>query len=263
MGDDDFFMVVNASTEESDFRRLQSTFSPSVHLENLSAATGKLDLQGPGSAKVLQGLVELPIDEMKYYRWAGNRYRGQEVLLSRTGYTGELGFELYASNELTLAFWDDCLAAGVVPAGLGARDTLRLEMGFPLYGHELDESGNPAESGFTRAIAPHKEFTGSGIIHDPDNLKRQLVGIAFDSRRAARHGDAVLDGAGRPIGRVTSGSFAPSLSRAIALAYVARDASDEGTDVTVATERGALPGRIAALPFYTMATGRAELKAYL
>lgn len=263
MGDDDFFMVVNASTKEDDFNQLQSHFSSGTLLENLSAETGKLDLQGPASARVLKKLVELPIDEMKYYHWAKNRYRGQEVLLSRTGYTGELGFEIYAANDLTGVIWDDCLAHGVIPAGLGARDTLRLEMGFPLYGQELDETGNPAESGYTRAIAAEKQFTGSAIIRDPANRQRRLVGIILDGRRAARHGDAVIDGHGRDIGQVTSGSFSPSLSCAIALGYVATRASTIGTEVGIRSERGILSGKITGLPFYSRATGRAELKSYL
>jgi aminomethyltransferase len=263
MGEKDFFMVVNASTEENDFRRLRNAFSSGTSIENLSARTGKLDLQGPASAKALKALLEFPIDDMKYYRWAKNRYRGSEVLVSRTGYTGELGFEIYATNDLTKALWDDCLAHGVVPAGLGARDTLRLEMGFPLYGHELDERSNPAESGFTRAIAGGKRFTGSDIIRDPGNNKRRLVGISLDGRRAARHGDTVLDAAGRPIGKVTSGSFSPSLSCAIALGYVVREASAPGAEAAVQTERGVLSGRITDLPFYKMATGRAALRAFL
>ncbi len=261
MGNDEFMMVVNASTKENDFHRLQNNFSSGTRLENLSAKTGKLDLQGPASAGVLKELVELPIDAMKYYQWAKNRYRGQEVLISRTGYTGELGFEIYAANDLTGVFWDDCLAHGVIPAGLGARDTLRLEMGFPLYGHELDETGNPAESGYTRAIAAEKQFTGSAIIRDPANRKRSLVGILLDGRRAARHGDTVIDGQGCEIGRVTSGSFSPSLSCAIALGYVAVRASTIGTEVGIRSERGILSGKITGLPFYTKATGRADLKA--
>ncbi len=263
MGNDDFFMVVNASTKEGDFNLLQGSISSGTLLENLSARTGKLDLQGPASARVLKDLVEFPIDDMKYYHWAKNRYRGQEVLISRTGYTGELGFEIYAACDLTGVIWDDCLAHGVVPAGLGARDTLRLEMGFPLYGQELDETGNPAESGYLRAIAAKKQFTGSAIINDPANKKRSLVGIILEGRRAARHGDTVLDGHSSEIGQVTSGSFSPSLSCAIALGYVTSRASAIGTEVEIRSERGILSGRITGLPFYTKATGRADMKAYL
>ena len=164
---------------------------------------------------VLRVLLELPIDDMKFYRWAKNRYRGQEILVSRTGYTGELGFEIYGSNDLIETFWDDCLVYGVVlVAGLGARDTLRLEMGFPLYGHELDETSNPAETGFTRAIAAGKQFTGSKIIGDPRKKKQSLVGISLAGRRAARHSDTVRDQGDRAIGRVTSGFPFPRRSHA-------------------------------------------------
>ena len=263
MGEDEFFMVVNASTEEGDAAWVQAHLSAGTAFRNLSAATAKLDIQGPLSPKLLGRLLELPIDNMKYYSWAQNRWRGNELLVSRTGYTGELGFEIYAPHEQGAAIWDACLELGALPAGLGARDTLRLEMGLPLYGHELDEKTNPAESGFTRAIATDKEFIGSRLIGDPGRKKRLLAGIMLDGRRAARSGDIVLDAAGQEIGVVTSGSFSPSLSRAIALAYLKIESSAVGTVVAVGTERGIIQGTVTELPFYKKATGRKDLREFL
>jgi aminomethyltransferase len=263
MAENEFFMVVNAATEPADFEWVGWNLSAGTHTENLSARTAKLDLQGPASPKIMRKLMSLPVDDMKYYTWAKNRYRNSEVLVSRTGYTGEIGFEMYCSHDLGRAFWNDCLELGVVPAGLGARDTLRLEMGYPLYGHELDERTNAAESGFGRAIDSSKKFIGSTAVLDPTKKKRLLVGIQLDGRRAVRHGDIISDKDGNVIGAITSGSFSPSLACAIALGYVTIENSNIGTPLIIRTERQELSGAIVELPFYKKATGRAELKKFL
>jgi aminomethyltransferase len=263
LAEKEFFMVVNAATEPADFEWVRGHLSAGTCIENLSAQTAKLDLQGPGSAKIMRKLMAGPIDGMKYYTWAKNRYKKIEVLISRTGYTGEIGFEIYCSNDLGRAFWNDCLNLGALPAGLGARDTLRLEMGYPLYGHELDDSTNAAESGFTRAIDTGKKFIGSGIVLDPSMKQRQLVGIQLDGRRSARHGDAILDKFGNPAGTVTSGSFSPSLGYAIAFGYVGLPASALGNQVRIRTDRQELAGTIVETPFYKKATGRMDINKFL
>jgi len=263
MAENEFFMVVNAATEERDFEWIHRHLSAATKIENLSAQTAKLDLQGPASAKIMQKLFADRIDGMKYYSWMKNYYKNSEVLTSRTGYTGEIGFEIYCPNELGKTFWDDCLNLGALPAGLGARDTLRLEMGYPLYGHELDENTNAAESGFTRAIATGKKFIGSTAVLDPARKGRLLVGIQLEGRRSARHGDTVLDKNGVAVGTITSGSFSPSLSCAIAFGYVALPASAIGNHVVVRTDRQELAGSTVEVPFYKKATGRMELKAFL
>jgi aminomethyltransferase len=263
MAEDRFFMVVNAATEENDFAWICRHLSAGTHAENLSAQTAKLDLQGPLSAKIMSKLMATPIDELKYYTWADNRYKGSNVLVSRTGYTGEIGFEIYCSHDLGKAFWQECLDLGAVPAGLGARDTLRLEMGYPLYGHELDERTNAAESGFARAIGTAKRFIGSPVVLDASKKQKVLSGIMLEGRRSARHGDAILDTEGREIGTVSSGSFSPSLSCALALGYVALPASTIGTRVKIRTDRQELDGSVTGLPFYKKATGRQELKEFL
>jgi len=263
MAEKEFFMVVNAATEPADFEWVRRHLSAGTRIENLSAQTAKLDLQGPGSAKIMQKLMATPIDGMKYYTWAKNRYKNTEVLVSRTGYTGEIGFEIYCSNDLGRAFWNDSLNLGALPAGLGARDTLRLEMGYPLYGHELDDCTNAAESNFSRAINAGKKFIGSGVILDPARTRRLLVGIQLHDRRSARHGDAVLDENGMAAGTVTSGSFSPSLGYAIAFGYVSLQTSAVGNHVRIRTDRQELAGTIVELPFYKKATGRMDLKKFL
>jgi len=262
LGNDSFFMVVNASTEPADFEWVRIHKSKETRIGNLSATTAKMDLQGPKSVTIMQKLMALPIDGMKYYTWAFNRCMKQEVLISRTGYTGEIGFEIYCPNNLGLKFWQECLDLGALPAGLGARDTLRLEMGMPLYGHELDDTTNAAESGFTRAICTDKKFIGSGIVLDASKKKRQLVGIRLDGRRAARNGDAICDKTGRPAGRVTSGSFSPTLGIAVALGYVENALSVPGTKLIIITGTQELPAEVVQLPFYKNATGRKEIKMF-
>jgi aminomethyltransferase len=263
MAENEFFMVVNAATKPADFEWIKRHISEGTAIENLSARTAKLDLQGPASARIMRKLMEAKIDGMKYYTWVKNRYRNTEVLISRTGYTGEIGFEMYCPLDLGKVFWNDCLGLGALPAGLGARDTLRLEMGFPLYGHELDDCTNAAESNFSRAIDETKKFIGSAVVLDPAQKRRLLVGIRLEGRRAARHGDAICDNRGNSVGAVTSGSFSPSLASAIALGYVALPASAIGTQVRIRTDRQELTGSIVELPFYKKATGRMDIKKFL
>jgi aminomethyltransferase len=203
-----------------------------------------------------------PISDMKYYHFKYNTYRGERILTSRTGYTGEIGFEIYCSADLAFQFWDDCLNEGVVPAGLGARDTLRLEMGYPLYGHELDQNTNAAESSLSRAIAK-KECIGSAYLQDSSRIEKTLVGIVLEGRRAARNGDLIVDKSGKEIGRITSGSFSPSLQVALALGYVDKEYSSNNTGLIIRTDRNELKGVVSTVPFYTKASGRNNINDYL
>lgn len=259
MGPDEWMLVVNAGTQDNDFEWVKDHLSYGTKIENLSAGMAKIDVQGPKSAEILATLAEEPIGGLGYYRFDWNRYKGRQVLVSRTGYTGELGFEFYSDEESAVEFWQACMDLGAEPAGLGARDTLRLEMGMPLYGHELDASRNAAESGFSRSIARDKSFVGSTVVLDDSKKKYQLVGIVFEGRRAARNGDGIVDAAGSRVGVITSGSFAPSLDKAVALGYVERSLTAAGTALTVQTARQPLPGVVADLPFYKKGTARQKI----
>ncbi len=264
LGDDEYFMVVNAGTQRNDFEWITSHLSDGTVAQDVSSSTAKLDIQGPESARLLQRLLEQPLEGLKFYRCAYNRYRGTRVLVSRTGYTGEIGFEVFCELVQAAVLWRDLLNLGARPDGLGARDTLRLEMGFPLYGHELDEKRNAAESGFARAIATDKTYIGSAAVLDPSRSTELLVGLELDSRRSAREGDQIRDEKnGSLIGMVTSGSFSPSLGASIALGYVAKAHAATGTPVVVATARGELTAKVASRPMYKNATGRRPLREFL
>jgi glycine cleavage system T protein len=263
LSDNAFFMVINASTQDNDFNWIKSNISSNTKAVNISAETAKIDIQGPKCAKIVKKLLEKPIDGLTYYGFMHNAYMGKELLISRTGYTGEIGFELYCDEHRALKFWNDCMELGAKPAGLGARDTLRLEMGYPLYGHELSENRNAAESGFARAIAIDKEFLGSKAVCNAANITHMLSGIMLDDRRAARNNDTVVDENDNEIGLVTSGSFSPSLERAIALAYVRKDLRTTAARVYVRTDRHKLSGLISDMPFYKPATARKKLSDYL
>ncbi len=263
LGDAEFMIVVNAGTQDDDFGWLRSHCSPGTVLRNLSQATAKLDVQGPFAPRIVQGLLEQPLAGMKYYRFAHNRYHGEEVLVSRTGYTGEIGFEVYCPVVLAQMLWEALLGAGVKPAGLGARDTLRLEMGYPLYGHELSAERNAAESGFERSIAPDKAFVGADAVRDPARSRQRLVGLKCAERRSPRHGDTVLDSNGAAVGTVTSGSFSPSLGVAVALAYVNAASGLPGTQLAVETGRATLGATVCTTPFYQKATARKPLSEFL
>jgi aminomethyltransferase len=264
LGENDFYMVVNAGTQDNDFQWIESHLSSSTGIENLSAQTAKIDLQGPGSARIMQTLMSEPIVDMKYYHFKYNNYHNKRLLTSRTGYTGELGFEIYFEHDdLALSFWDACLKLGAKPAGLGARDTLRLEMGLPLYGHELNEKRNAAESGFFFAIASDKRFIGSEIVSDHSRRKEALISALLNDRRAGRHGDFICDTSGNEIGVVTSGSFAPSLAAAIIMGYVKKDYAASGTKIKIKTGRNELSATVAKPPLYKNATGRKQIKEFI
>jgi aminomethyltransferase len=261
-GETEFMMVVNASTEPNDFKWIKEHLSTSTEIINVTETTAKLDVQGPNSLKILSKLLKEPIVSLPYYTFMNNFYQDEKIIVSRTGYTGELGYEVYCSTELILILWDELLNAGVIPAGLGARDTLRLEMGYPLYGHELDENTNACESGFNKAIGT-KAFIGSGNVTNSALKKNLLTGFLLDGRRSARHGDTILDTAGKLIGRVTSGSFCPSLNAACALGYIPASVSQEGFRVIIKTERSEIPATVTTLPFYKDATGRKKTSDFI
>lgn len=263
LGENDFLMVVNAATQETDFKWIKYHLSKATHIEDVSDKTAKIDLQGPQSAKIMQKVMEDRIDDMKFYHFKHNRYKGRQVLVSRTGYTGEIGFEIYCDNEIGIPLWNDCIENGAEPAGLGARDTLRLEMGLPLYGNEISADRNVAESGLLRYIATRKKFIGSPVVLDESKRKYSLVAMFLDDRRTARAHDTLLDAEGEVTGLVTSGSFSPSLGKAIAMGYISKSSSRPGTVVTIRAERYELKGTICKVPLYKGATWRKNLKEFL
>ena len=181
------------------------------------------------------------------------------MLLSRTGYTGEWGYELYFGMEHTVALWDRLTASGrIKPAGLGARDTLRLEVGYPLYGHELSLDRTPIAAFRGSFVDLKKEFIGHAACQKDvaEGCPRYLCGLKLASKRAARQGDSVVDAAGNKVGEITSGSVAPSLGTAIAMAYVDAALAAPGTGLAVDVRGTALPATVTPPPFYTEGTAR-------
>ncbi len=258
----DFMLVVNAGTQDADFGWIADHVSESTALRNISGSTAKVDVQGPGSPRLIRDVMEEPIDGLKYYGFQHNTFRGQKVLVSRTGYTGEVGFEIYSEPSIMGAFWDTCIDRGAVPAGLGARDTLRLEMGMPLYGHELTEERNAAAAGQGTFLSRTKDYIGSDAIRKSPEPKERLVGLAFEGRQAARQGNRIQSEKGEMVGTVTSGSFAPSLGHAVALGYVHPEFTAEGTRIAVAAHHK-LHGRIVETPFFREGTARKPLSDFL
>jgi len=254
----EFLLVVNAGRLEVDIAWLSEKLGGSCAVTNVSDQTAKLDLQGPEASRVLG---ELGLDCARlpaYYRWTEVELLGHSLLLSRTGYTGERGFELFVPAEEAGDLWRGLLTHQIVaPAGLGARDTLRLEMGYPLYGHELDDDTTPVEAGFGRLLSPggHDHLAADALRTSP---RKELIGVSLEGRRAARAGMTVWAGtAEEELGVVTSGSFAPSLGCAVALAYVHVGSCPLDAPVLVGVDlKHRLRARRVPLPFYTDGSAR-------
>lgn len=251
--DKGYLLVVNAANTDKDEAWLrQWTAGHRVAVENVSASWAQLALQGPRAQAVLQALTAEPLEKLgSYHCREGVTVAGEEVLLSRTGYTGEDGFELYCAPAAAPALWRAVLAAGgVVPAGLGARDTLRLEAALPLYGHELTPAITPLEAGLGRFVSLDKgDFCGRAVLRDEkaNGTARVLVGLELTERGIPRAGYGVWQGK-RQVGEVTSGSFAPTLGRDVALALVAKEALGQELAVDIRGRR--LAARQVPRPFY-------------
>ncbi len=256
LADERWMIVVNAGCRPTDFAALKERLGPSLHLEDVSDATAKLDLQGPQSVAVLESVLPGPWRKLPYFGFTEAEFDGGPLLVSRTGYTGELGFELYFPWDKAEKLWTKLLGdARVKPVGLGARDTLRLEVGLPLYGHDLDENHTPAEAGYAGMLTSQAPYVGRDGAHE---VREKLTALVLADRRSARQGDVVALPSGEAVGLVTSGSFAPSVGAAIALAYIRADAAG-ASDYVLRTARAELPAKAASLPFYTAGTARAAL----
>ncbi|HYM81145.1 MAG TPA: glycine cleavage system aminomethyltransferase GcvT [Candidatus Limnocylindria bacterium] len=260
--DDHFMLVVNASNIAKDFAWLRERIPPQVEIRDVSDEIALLAVQGPRAADVLRGNVPAPALELDYYRFLTGPVFGVEAIISRTGYTGEDGFELYFPERGAATLWEGLMKAGAAhgfePVGLGARDTLRLEMGYMLYGNDIDDSTSPLEAGLGWTVKLDKpDFVGREALvkQKQRGLDRKLVGLEAEGRRVPRHA-MIIESEGRPIGRVTSGAFSPSLERAIAMGYVETKFAATGTAVDVVTGTTRLTARVVKRPFYTRGSHR-------
>lgn len=257
-GADHFWLIVNAATCAGDADWIRAHLSPGTQFEDISPRIAKLDVQGPRAKEDLESAFGVKVPDLKYFRFAQVELAGVPVVLSRTGYTGEFGYELYFPMEHALAFWQRITAGGAIkPAGLGARDTLRLEAGYPLYSHELGLDRTPVAASRGSFMDFQKTFIGSAAcVRDRDaGCARYLCGIRLNGKRAARAHDTVMQG-DRVVGEVTSGSLAPSLNTAVALAYVDAALTAPGSALEIDVRGTRLPGAVVTLPFYKDGTAR-------
>ena len=259
LAEDEFLLVVNAANSAKDFAWLQDHNDAGVTLEDVSSDYGLIALQGPKAEAILSGLTGTDLTAIRYYAFERGEVNGRSAIISRTGYTGEDGFELYLAPEDTPAIWDRLMEVGgpkgLIPAGLGARDTLRMEAAMALYGHEIDDSITPLEAGLQWVVKfEPADFIGRQalVAMQEAGLTRKLVGFNVEGRGIARQGHKVVV-EGEEVGFVTSGTFSPTLEKALGMAYVPVSMAASGTSVSLDVRGKLLPAVIADLPFYKRA----------
>ncbi len=257
VADDDYFLVVNAGTKDKDYDWICAHLEGDVVADDESSDWAQLALQGPRSEAILARVVDTDLASIRYYRFVVTEYGGAPAIISRTGYTGEDGFEVYLAPQHAEALADRLMevgaADGIVPAGLGARDTLRLEAGMLLYGSDMDDARTPIEAGIGWVEKPDKgEFIGRQALveQQASGPAERVVGLEIPGRGIPRHGYGVLEEGGAQIGMVTSGTFSPTLRRGIGFACIEADYTTPGTEVAVEIRGRATPATVVKTPFY-------------
>jgi aminomethyltransferase len=257
---DHFLLVVNGACLDKDFKWLSDHLTGDVKLNNVSDETALLALQGPKAEQVLRNLTGVSLSDIKFYWATWGKVNGIEMLFSRTGYTGEDGFELYFSPSVAEKMWNALMEAGrefnIEPIGLGARDSLRLEMKYMLYGNDIDQTTNPLEAGIGWIVKPDKgDFIGRGPILKlkEEGLKRKLVAFELLDKAFPRQHYEIQKN-GKKIGEVTSGTFSPSLDKGIGLGYVPVEHSDIGTELDIIIRGKQNKAVIIKAPFYKQFT---------
>jgi aminomethyltransferase len=248
-----YAMVVNASNREKIIGWLREHKGPLyVELRDQTFDSCMVAVQGPKALELCRGLTDADAEKLAYYYAQPTQYRGKACVISRTGYTGEDGIEVMIGKAYALELWEDLITRGAKPCGLGARDTLRLEAGMPLYGHELTDQIDPLQAGLNWAVKFDKgDFIGRDALlrRREDPTRRQRVGLEIEGKRIARE-NAAVTADGREIGTVSSGTFAPTLGRAIAMAFVEPASAAAGTSCEVDVRGKPAPARVVPLPFY-------------
>lgn len=253
-----YLLVVNASNIEKDWNWISERNTEGVDMENISEKTALLAIQGPKAVSYMQELTDVDLVNLKYYTFTKGRFAGVDnVLISATGYTGSGGIEIYFEDKEGNAdkIWEEIFRVGgpkgLKPIGLGARDTLRLEKGFCLYGNDIDDTTSPLEAGLGWITKFTKDFTAKALLESQKaaGITRKLVGIEMVDKGIPRHGYPIKDADGQEIGYVTSGTQSPSMGKAIAIAYVAKPFAAEGTEVYVSVRDKALKAVVVKMPF--------------
>lgn len=253
-----YLLIVNASNTDKDFDWIRENLTGNVEAENVSESYAQLALQGPKAEAVLQKLADTPLSKIGFFRFQPEVMLGEvKAMVSRTGYTGEDGFEIYADSESAVYLWENILSAGekegLVPAGLGARDTLRFEAALPLYGHEISKDISPLEANLGKFVRLDKDdFIGKEALvkQQEQGLKRHLAGFEMIDRGIPRNSYEVQVNE-RKVGFVTSGSFSPSLGKNIGIALVESNINPDGAEIDIIIRNKPLKAKTVKLPFYS------------
>jgi len=260
-----YMLVVNAINQRKDWQWLKEHLFSATEIEDVSEQTVKIDLQGPLAYQVLKSTFpELPIEKINYFCFKEFTIGNIELAISRTGYTGELGYELYTTRHYGPILWEQLMEKGqkwgILPAGLGARDTLRLEMGYPLYGHELNEQITPLEASLQWAVAFHnKDFIGQQALLEQkeEGIKKKRIGFVLKQKAIPRAGNPIKI-ENKQVGWVTSGTFSPTLNQPIGLGYLAVDFLTS-PEISIEIRNKLYPAQIFKYPFYRQGTVKKEL----
>ena len=251
-----YLMVVNAANLQKDWEWANKNILPNVKLENISDGTSLLAIQGPLAVSALQKITEIPLAEIKYYWLSEGKVAGVDMIVSRTGYTGEPGFELCFPKKHSEKVWNKIMEAGkefdIEPIGLGARDTLRLEMKYCLYGNDIDKTTNPLEAGLGWITKLNKgDFIGHDAISrvKENGIERKLVGFELQDRAFPRHNYKIIKG-GTQIGHVTSGTFSPMLEKGIGMGYVTMENAVVGSEIEIEIRNKGMSAQVVKTPFY-------------
>lgn len=251
-----YLLVVNAGNIQKDWEWISKQNTFGVEMKDISEKTSLFAVQGPKAIAALQSLTEIDLSVMSYYTFQKGVFAGVEnVLISATGYTGAGGFEIYVDNEHARQVWDAIFEAGapygIKPIGLGARDTLRLEMGFCLYGHEINDETSPLEAGLGWVTKFTKDFIHADALKQEKEagIKNKLIGFELIDRGIARQDYEIVNAAGEPIGRVTSGTQSPTLKKSIGMGYVPAGESSEGNEIYIRIRNNDIKAKIVKPPF--------------
>lgn len=257
MKEDQYLLVVNASNIEKDWNWISTKNDVGAEMRNISDDYSLLAIQGPKAVEAMQSLTSVDLAAIKYYHFEVADFAGvSDVIISATGYTGSGGFEIYAKNDSIEQIWNKVFEAGksygIKPIGLAARDTLRLEMGFCLYGNDINDTTSPIEAGLGWITKFNKEFTNSeNLLKQKEaGVLRKLVGFELTERGIPRHDYEIVDKDGNIIGVVTSGTMAPSLNKGIGLGYVTTEFSGVDSDIFIRIRKNDVPAKVVKLPFY-------------
>jgi aminomethyltransferase len=255
--ENEYFLVVNASNIEKDWNWISSLNDLGVEMHNVSDDYSLLAIQGPKAAEAMQSLTDVNLSEMVYYTFQHGKFAGVDnVMISATGYTGSGGFEIYVKNQDIEHVWNEVFKVGesfgIKPIGLAARDTLRLEMGFCLYGNDIDDTTSPLEAGLGWITKFTKDFVDSDFLkkQKEEGVTRKLVAFEMIDRGIPRHDYPILDSNGNDIGKVTSGTMSPSMKVGIGLGYVTKEFSTLESEIFIEIREKGVKAKVVKLPFY-------------